>query len=311
MATVSQNQQHIIVTGSMGYIGSQLVLELKKNGISHTQVDMREVKSNGHVNSNLSDHEATTVLINDTKPSCIVHCGTHSALAYRDNFFISCKQDFDALYALIVALRDRGTCRVIYFSSNYVYSGLSSDSTVAEDALLLPRHNFGVGKMFFEQYLLRNHPESIIFRLSSVFGEGPSVHPNAILSLAKEAIDTGIVTVWGRGSRMMQYVYLPDVIRAVVSAGQLPPGIYNLGGDEYISVADAAGFIAKFFGAKLVFLKEKPEGEMLAYMHTGKLRSVHGEESFTPFMEALGEYLKKVRNRYAKVTSTAEKPKIA
>ena len=55
--------------------------------------------------------------------------------------------------------------------------------------------------MFFEQMLLREYSNSLIFRLSSVFGEGNYLHPNAIEVMAKEAITNKTLTVWGHGKR--------------------------------------------------------------------------------------------------------------
>ncbi|TSC74477.1 MAG: hypothetical protein G01um101448_118 [Parcubacteria group bacterium Gr01-1014_48] len=300
----SLDTERIVILGSRGYIGSVLASTLKEAGISCTRIDMRG-RIDGHITLNLSDHEATRVLLRDLRPTLLLHCGTHSALAYRENFFTSFQQDFDALHSLVSALHDLPLCRVVYFSSSYVYSGLPRDVKVTENSMLLPKHHFGVGKMFFEQYLLRNHGESIVFRLSSVFGEGQSQHPNAILALAQEAQGTGKITIWGAGTRMMQYVYLPDVVRVVFSGRALPAGIYNLGGEEYSSVADVASQIARFFGVPCVFLKDKTEGETLPFMLLGKIRAVVPQEKFTPLESALEVYLHKAlhkaKNQNAKV----------
>ena len=69
---------------------------------------------------------------------------------------------------------------LIYFSSSYVYSGLSLKETVNEETILNPKHNFGFAKFFFENMIKRITSNYIVFRLSSVFGEGNYLHPNAI-----------------------------------------------------------------------------------------------------------------------------------
>ncbi len=288
---MKQNKHKVLVTGGLGYIGSAVSSALSRNDIAHISVDKRKDGAEGHVALDLLSGPATAALLEDEKPTVIIHTATHSAIAYRESFFESFKEDFSALYVLLDSLKRMPKTRLIYFSSNYVYSGMEKDSVVTETDRILPTHNFGVGKYFFEEYIIRNHPESVVFRLSSVFGSGTMLHPNALFNMAEEAKKTGEIAVWGAGARMMQYIYLPDVIRFALSAFSVRPGVYNLGGDEYISVADTARAIADLFNAKTVFLKEKTEGETLPRMDTSKLRNELKSEQYTPFKDALAAYL--------------------
>jgi len=147
-----------------------------------------------------------------------------------------------------------------------------------------------VAKAFFEQLALRTHPSTLVYRLGSVFGPGTDLHPNAIVNMAKECQETGRLTIWGAGSRRMQYVLMQDVLTYIGRAFTLPPGIYNLGGGDYVSVAESAETIARFFGAQVVFLRDKKEGDTLPFMDTAKLRQSSGD-FFTPFTDSLAEYL--------------------
>lgn len=293
-----RNDERALVTGGLGYIGSAVKDALLAAHLECLSVDKRTDSAGDCVALDLCERDATAALFQSFKPTVVVHAGAHSAVAYREKFFESFTEDFNALHALLEALRGSQT-KLIYFSSNYVYSGCRGDGSVTEATKLLPSHNFGVGKAFFEQYILRNHPESVIFRLSSVFGEGPAQHPNALQVMANEARTDGKVTVWGNGARMMQYIYLPDVVRFTLAAPAMKPGIYNLGGDEYISVADTAGIVAGFFRAEAVFLREKTEGETLPRMDTSSVRNAAPKEKFTPFPKAATEYLSRISARAA------------
>ena len=57
---------------------------------------------------------------------------------------------------------------------------------------------------------------------------------------------------------MMQYVYLPDVVKFIIASFTIQSGIYNVGGDEYISMADTANMIASYFSATTAKNPEKP-----------------------------------------------------
>ena len=237
----------------------------------------------------LGDYEKIFKVINDFKPSVLIHCGTHSAIAYKDHFFESFIEDFKALVNILKSITP--DCKLIYFSSSYVYSGLPIDEKFDENTFLLPKHNFGVAKSFFEQFILRNHKNSVIFRLSSVFGKGEGRCPNTILNFVKDCIERGRIEIWGYGNRKIQYIFMDDVLNYVFESFHMDSGIYNLGGEDYVSVADVAKMIAGLFGSDVIFLKDKPEGETLPFIDNDKLKLVLNKNLFTPFSSALMKYL--------------------
>lgn len=288
---IRKSGMKVLITGGLGYVGSELVKQLESDGIDYVSVDKKNpAAKKGTIFLDLCDRQKTARVIGKFKPDVFVHCGTNSALAYRDHFPESFREDAEAIANIIESLSKLPGCRLVYFSSSYYYSGHSTKERVSESVSLQPAHNFGVAKSFFEQLVLRSHPSTVIFRLSSVFGPGNAINPNVIFNMAKECLETGKLTVWGTGSRKMQHVYMQDVITYIYAAFTLQPGIYNLGGNEYLSVAESAKMIADFFGVSLVFLKDKKEGEMLPFMDTAKLKRSSADH-ITPFKDSLKEYL--------------------
>jgi nucleoside-diphosphate-sugar epimerase len=188
-------------------------------------------------------------------------------------------------------LRDRPDVRLVFFSSSYVYSGLDSSVPLPEETTLRPDHDFGVAKCFFEQLIARTHPNSVILRLSSVFGHGNPRHPNVVQNMARDCRDRGEVVIWGSGARRMQFIYLEDTIRYILRSLSVQPGTYNLAGNEYESVADTAKSIAAHFGAEVRFLTEKREGQTLPFLANSKLCRACGVDDYTPFPEALRRFL--------------------
>lgn len=291
MKTDQKSNLKVLVTGNLGYIGSQIFELAKKENLDYLGIDKDFQEGPKVFCFNLCDYEKTSKAIKNFLPDVLIHCGSHSAMIYRDNFFDPFQEDFDSLVNIIKSLKESPSCRLIYFSSSYVYSGLSKDQQVTEDSALKPGHNFGVAKSFFEQFILRNHKNSVIFRLSSVFGSGEARHPNTILSFAKECLENGDINLWGSGSRKIQYIYMKDVINYVFAGLDMEPGLYNLGSDDYVTVADAAKTIAQFFKGKVNFLKNKPEGETLPFLSNHKIKAAVPDLRFTPFAPALTEYL--------------------
>jgi len=281
----------ILLTGSAGYLGTELADQFRSAGVPFVGVDKRPDRGKGECQLNLADSGATNDLFREVMPGAVIHTGTHSALAYRDDFKTAFREDLDAVMNLLENLEQRPDARLVFFSSTYIYSGLDSSDTVDETTVLNPAHNFGVAKLFFEQFLIRSHSNTVVFRLSSVFGHGAQRHPNALANMAEECKTSGKLTVWGAGNRRMQYVYLEEVILSVLEALALPPGLYNLGGVDYTSVTDAATQIAGFFGSQVEYLRDEPEGDTLPFMSTEKLRAAMRERREYSFSKALEGYL--------------------
>lgn len=281
----------VIITGSLGYIGSELLREATVRNLQCLPIDKDyEPKAEG-LCLNLGEHEKTVKAVEDFNPDILIHAGTHSALAYRNGFLNACTEDFQALLGILKSLASKSRCRLIYFSSSYVYSGLPKYEVVREDRPLLPSHNFGVAKSFFEQFILKNHPNSVIFRLSSVFGPGQAKHPNTILRFVQECKEKGAITLWGKGARKIQYIFMRNVIQYTFQGFSLEPGVYNLGGDDYSSVADTARVITDFYKGSATLHTDKPEGETLPFLDNTKLKMVSKKNFFTPFSVALTDYL--------------------
>ena len=241
-----QAKKRVLITGGSGYIGSQVVAKLEENQVEYLSIDKLNPSSGRKLRFNLCNKEKTLQAIEEFKPNVVIHAGTHSANAYAKNFFPSFQEDFNGLSNILEALSKILDTRLVYFSSSYVYSGLEGEDNVGENSLLRPSHNFGIAKSFFEQFILKNHPNSVVFRLSSVFGPGNALSPNAIYNMISESLEKGQLSVWGLGTRRMQYIYIKDVVRFIERSIFLEAGIYNLGGDDYVSVADAAKIISQF-----------------------------------------------------------------
>ena len=177
--------KRILITGGLGYIASEIFKIVKEYSGESLAVDKLADASGNVLILDLKDAAKTSEVINNFKPDVIIHCATHSALAYKDHLLNSFQEDFSATVNILDALSKMPDCRLMYFSSSYVYSGLPAQHPYDEYSPLAPKHNFGIAKSFFEQFILKIHPNTVIFRLCSVFGSGQALHPNVILAFAQ------------------------------------------------------------------------------------------------------------------------------
>tara|TARA_B100001123_G_C15328718_1_gene1030467 strand:- start:1125 stop:2036 length:912 start_codon:yes stop_codon:yes gene_type:complete len=281
----------IIIAGCNGYIGNEFSNQLELNNIPHIGIDKTLSSNKSCFNFNLTDKKRVIDSISKENPDCFFHMGTHSALAYKNDFLNVFHEDESALHNILVGLKKKDHTRLVYFSSSYVYSGLDSTHNVDEKTILAPTHNFGLAKSFFEQMILRIYPNSVIFRLSSVFGKGEYLHPNAIEVMAQEALNNKLLTIWGKGLRKMQYIFIEDVIKYILQSIKINPGIYNLGGHSYETVMVTANHIAEYFNAKTMLLPDKKEGLTLPIMDNNKVINSLDQDYFSDHKGALNKYL--------------------
>ena len=285
----------IIIAGCNGYIGSELTDQLDKNNINYIGIDKTKPKNNNCYQFNLVDEKSIEDIILNENPDYFFHMGTHSALAYKNNLLESFNEDNSALYNILVNLKKTKKTKLVYFSSSYVYSGHKSKIPANENTPLFPKHNFGMAKLFFENLISREYDNNIIFRLCSVYGEGNYLHPNVIRIMSEEAINNKKITVWGKGKRSMQYIYIEDVVKNVLSVSNLSSGIYNLCNNNYLSVKETAKIIAKFFDVNIETLEDKTEGETLPFMDNQKLTDSLNKDQFSNHIKTLNNYLKNLK----------------
>ena len=75
-----------LITGCSGYIGSKVIDFLKLNNYSYLGIDKQCTDTEDRLKFNLVDKDKTLQILKERKPKIIVHCGTFSAIPYREDF---------------------------------------------------------------------------------------------------------------------------------------------------------------------------------------------------------------------------------
>ncbi len=285
-----------IIIGSSGYIGKVLAREFRKKKIKFIGIDKNPRNDKFTKKIELKNKIKTFNFFNKLECNEIFHLGTYSAAAYKMNFDKCFKEDLTSIQNLLFAInKNKKKPKLVYMSSSYVYSGhkIIKNNGIDEKKSLNPSHGFGLAKKFFEEYLTKYYSNSIIFRLSNVFGEGESIRGNtALKNMATEAKEKKKVTVWGKGIRKIQYIYIGDLIKYLISNKNFT-GVYNLGGKNHIKTLYLSKLLCNYFDAKTVFLKNKKEDETLSFMNTNKIKK-KTKNYFTNFEKNLINYLKTI-----------------
>ncbi|MXZ43115.1 MAG: NAD-dependent epimerase/dehydratase family protein [Caldilineaceae bacterium SB0666_bin_21] len=161
--------------------------------------------------------------------------------------------------ALLEACRDVGVRRVILASSATVY-GAQSRQPVSEDVPLKPGVPYAVSKVAAENYLFSiaglNGFEAVALRIFNTYGPWqpvPHAHAPVIPRFMHDTLNRRSVVIFGDGHQTRDFIYIDDVVRALVLAAEMP-GIHghvlNIGSGCETTINELVGLIGKTVGCK-------------------------------------------------------------
>ena len=147
--------------------------------------------------------------------------------------------------ALLEACRDVGVKRVVLASSATVY-GDQSTWPVSEDMTPNPAVPYAVSKLAAELYLFTigrlSKFETVALRIFNAYGPGqplPPTHAPVIPQFMQQIIGRGSVIIFGDGQQTRDYVYIDDVVDALISAStasSVDQEIINVGSGQETSL---------------------------------------------------------------------------
>ena len=284
-------QKRILVTGGSGFIGSKLIDKLKNLSHKVFNVDVKKAQSNIPTEiASVTDHHRLRQVFDKFLPQVVVHCAGGTAISYKKDSVREFNIQFVGTQNIVNASNETGCEKIILLSSDHVYIGFHEDDEVDETVELQfslnPqnanfRHLFGFSKSISEMVCLKGFKNSVILRLASIYGTGEC--SNLIKGMIDEARRTGQISIWGDGSRRVQFTYLPDIINLIIHAMGIESGIYNIANEQRIKLVDVSREISRRLNVDYIINENKPEGPRFPYVLNHKILSAVRNFSFTSF----------------------------
>jgi UDP-glucose 4-epimerase len=264
-----------LVTGGAGFIGSALANRLVREGHAVRVIDDL---SAGDPSRLLPDVNFTRGDVND-KPKLwrLLHhvdCVYHLAARVSVPESILYPREYNATnvggtVALLEAMRDAGVQRVVLASSGAIY-GEQGRQPVAEDTEPHPASPYAVSKLASEYYVNTISAlwgiESVCLRVFNAYGPGqtiPPVHAPVIPQFVRQALGNGSLVTYGDGSQTRDYVYIDDVIEALLAAATAPDvnrQVINVGSGQETSVVQLINAIERATGREAQMIHVHAEG---------------------------------------------------
>ena len=261
-----------LVTGGAGFLGAALANKLGSDGHS---VFVLDDLSNGQADKLRSEIQFTQGDINNIPllwsllrdVDCVYHLAARVSVAES----VLHPQAYNAVnvggtVSLMEAMRDTGVRRVVFTSSGAVYGRLPTQPVHEKDTPN-PDSPYAVSKWAAEQYIHTIGQlwdiETVALRIFNAYGPQQSLpvsHAPVIPRFLHQALSGGSVVLYGDGQQTRDYIYVTDVVAALVAAATAKAvnrQVINIGSGVETSLGQLVGQIEQVTGKRVNQLANK------------------------------------------------------
>jgi len=263
-----------LVTGGLGFVGSNLAMRLLELGAQVVVVDAAIAETGANVFNieSVRDHPRLSVRTVDVRDTLAMDrlvrnrevifnlAGQVSHIDSMQDPFTDLEINCRSQLALLESCRHNAPhTKVIFASTRQIYGRVpEEDLPVDERRPPNPVDVNGINKLAGERYhVLYNNVYGIrtsVLRLTNTYGPRMLVKNNrqtAIGWLIRQAMDGEDIAIFGDGSQLRDFTYVDDVVDAFLIAGANDAAngqVFNVGGIEPISLRDVAELLVETAG---------------------------------------------------------------
>jgi UDP-glucose 4-epimerase len=261
----------VLISGGLGFIGSNLAIQLVNMGAEVTIADSLIPQYGGNLWNIEPVKHLVRVNISDVRDEHSMHylvqnqdfffnlAGQTSHLDSMKNPFPDLEINARAQLSILEACRKHNpTVKIVFASTRQIY-GKPQYLPVDEKHPLNPVDINGINKLSGEWYhIIYNkvyNISSTVLRLTNTYGPRMRIKDARQTFLGiwiKNLLEDKPIIIFGTGEQIRDYNYVDDVVDALLLAASkdLPAGtIYNMGDDHPISLKDTAELMVKVNGS--------------------------------------------------------------
>jgi len=256
-----------LVTGGAGFLGTALSNRLAKQGHNVRVLDDCSTGNPGDllpevtfVQGDINEKILLWKLLEDV--DCVFHLAAKVSVPESCLFPSSYNLvNVSGTVTLMEAIRDTQVKRVVLASSGAIY-GYQEEIPYHESAEVHPESPYAVSKLSAEHYVrtisAQCGVEAVCLRVFNAYGPGqriPKSHPPIISNFLKHAMTNGTITIHGNGTQTRDYVYVDDVVNALVTASTavgVDQQVINIGSGVETSVLELVRLVRQVTGKKPV-----------------------------------------------------------
>ena len=264
----------VLITGANGYIGRHLAVLLMENMHNVLLTDIQEASYDGHLDYTRSDIRncgSFADMLNDV--SLVFHLagmtGTWDSFErYRDFIEVN---EIGLLNLLDAVSKTENRAKVVFPSTRLVYKGLT-DGLLKEESPLEFKTIYAANKFACENYLKMYHEiygvNYTVFRICVPYGNllDEKLSYGTINHFVKQAEKGEHISIFGDGSQKRTFIHIDDLTHVLMKGGfssRTDNGVFNIGGNNVLSIKDVASKIAQKYGVKVRFVPWPKTAQLL------------------------------------------------
>lgn len=256
---------NFLITGVAGFLGSSLANYLVREGhqvrgLDDLSAGNPDVLSQDvlFTRGDINDRPKLWTLLQDV--DCVYHLAARvsvpESILYPREYNAT---NVGGTVCLMEAMRDVGVRRVVFISSGAVY-GDQGEQPLQETVFPNPRSPYAVSKLAAEYYVRSIGDlwgiDTVSLRVFNAYGPGqhlPPSHAPVIPNYLRQAMRGGTLVMHGEGTQTRDYVFVDDVVSAMISAATAPDIdnlVINIGSGTETSIRDLIKIIMEVTGVK-------------------------------------------------------------
>lgn len=280
-----------LVTGAAGFIGSNLVDELIKQGYEVISVDNESAESNEEFYWNdksqnykydICDYEKTRPLYEGV--DCVFHLAAEARIQPAIlNPIKAINTNCIGTATVLQCAREAGVKKVIYSStsSGYGFNEPPNHENQRDDCLNPYSVSKVAGEKLCKMYNDLFGLKTVIFRYFNVYGERSPIkgqYAPVIGIFLQQRKDNESLTIVGDGEQRRDFTHVSDVVQANILAStkdidnEFYGGLYNVGCGKNYSVNEIANAISE----NQINIPPRIGESRITLANNGKLRTIFG-----------------------------------
>jgi UDP-glucose 4-epimerase len=284
-----------LVTGGAGFLGAALTRRLISESHDVRVIDdlsggdrARLPRDTNFTRGDINNIPLLWTVLQDV--DCVYHLAARVSVAQS----ILYPRDYNLVnvggtVSLMEAMRDAGIKRVVFASSGAIY-GRQSRQPVLESDIPHPDSPYAVSKWAAEQYIRTIGElwgiETVALRIFNAYGPGqhlPVSHAPVVPRFLRAISSGGSVVIFGDGQHSRDFVYVSDVVDALVraaTAASVDRKVLNIGSGQETTIEELVGIMEEISGrqANRVYNRGRTGGVLRLVADIGQARELLGFE---------------------------------
>ena len=250
---MTETKKRVLVTGGLGFIGSNLMCELERRGHEAWACDLMHSEKTNYIRCDVSKYRQVERMFIKHDFDYVYHAAAEYGRWNGEDYYENLWPTNAVGTKNILRIQEKKNFRMIFFGSAEVYGDY--DGVMSEDVMdtipIKQMNDYAISKWVNELQILNSAAmfgtESVRVRLFNVYGPGEHYTPYRgwIPKFIYNAIKDEPYTVYLGHKRTLEYV--EDNCRAFANIiDNFKPGeIYNFGGDIQYEIKYVSDLILK------------------------------------------------------------------